>query len=150
MEFYALTPERWEDLVSLFQGHGAPGYCWCTYWRIPSSEYSRLDSPGRKQILKDRVDSGEPVGILAYLEGKPVGWCSDRAAQVLHPAGALQDDPCQRYTANLGDRLLLYPAQRSPAGADPGVDPRRAGCGSLTRGFIRGSLSGCPAPTGKR
>jgi GNAT superfamily N-acetyltransferase len=76
MEFHPVTPDRWRDLEKLFRGHGAPGYCWCTYWRIPASEYSRLDSPGRKQVLKETVDSGVPTGILAYMDGDSVGWCS--------------------------------------------------------------------------
>ena len=34
------------------------------------------DGPGRKRAVKRRIDQGTPVGILAYSEGEPVGWCS--------------------------------------------------------------------------
>ncbi len=76
LEFYPVAPERWDDLVLLFEGHGNPGYCWCMLWRLSSSAYGSLDSAGRKEALKAIVDAGTPVGIIGYLDGSPIGWCS--------------------------------------------------------------------------
>jgi len=76
LEFHLLTAERWDDLVALFEHHGNPGYCWCMIWRLPSSAYRQLDSGERRQALQTLVNSGVPTGILAYLDGEPVGWCS--------------------------------------------------------------------------
>lgn len=76
LEFHPLTPERWGDLVSLFEHHGNPGYCWCTLWRLPSADYRQLDSAGRRRALQNLVDAGVPTGIVAYQDGDPVGWCS--------------------------------------------------------------------------
>jgi GNAT superfamily N-acetyltransferase len=76
LEFHPLTPPRWPDLVQLFQGHGNPGYCWCTTWRLSSSAYHCLDSAGRKAVLQDLVQGGIPTGIIAYTDGEPAGWCS--------------------------------------------------------------------------
>ncbi len=76
IEFQPGTHEQWDDLVQFFEGHGNPGYCWCMLWRLSSSEYRSLDSAGRKAAMKAVVDSGTPVGILGYVDGTPIGWCS--------------------------------------------------------------------------
>jgi GNAT superfamily N-acetyltransferase len=76
IEFKPLTAERWGDLVQLFEGHGNPGYCWCTLWRLSSKEYGDLDSAGRKKAMEAIVGAGTPVGIIGYQHGEPVGWCS--------------------------------------------------------------------------
>lgn len=76
LEFQPLTPPRWPDLVALFEHHGNPGYCWCMTWRLPSKEYQHLDSAGRRTALKSLVEAGTPIGILAYENGEPIGWCS--------------------------------------------------------------------------
>jgi len=76
LEFHPLIADRWGDLVSLFEQHGNPGYCWCMLWRLPSSVYRQLDSSQRRNALHTLVNSGAPTGILAYLDGEPVGWCS--------------------------------------------------------------------------
>ena len=36
----------------------------------------RGDKTAKKAELKSRVQSGTPVGILGYVEGEPVAWCS--------------------------------------------------------------------------
>ncbi|MBM2842417.1 MAG: hypothetical protein HW404_254 [Anaerolineales bacterium] len=76
LEFHPMTADRWRDLVSLFQHHGNPGYCWCMRWRLKSSEFAQLASAGRRNRLKALVKRNVPTGILGYLAGKPVGWCS--------------------------------------------------------------------------
>lgn len=76
LEFHAVTPERWDDLVALFEHHGNPGYCWCTRWRLPSAQFRQLTSIGRRSHLESLVRARIPVGVLGYRAGKPVGWCS--------------------------------------------------------------------------
>ena len=76
MEFQPVTPDRWPDLVRLFEHHGNPGYCWCMTWRLSSSDFRRSTSADRQNALERLVRAGTPVGILGYLDGEPVGWCS--------------------------------------------------------------------------
>lgn len=76
LEFHPLNEARWDDLVRLFEHHGSPGYCWCTFWRLPASEYDQSSRARRKQALRGLVTSGMPTGILAYRDAVPVGWCS--------------------------------------------------------------------------
>ncbi|HWP62444.1 MAG TPA: GNAT family N-acetyltransferase [Candidatus Binatia bacterium] len=71
-----LTPDRWPDLVRLFSAGGDPKWCWCAWWRLPSSEW-RLTDPARNQaVLRAAVEGGPPPGLLGYLDGEPVGWVS--------------------------------------------------------------------------
>lgn len=46
------------------------------WWRLPAADFARLRGEGTKGLLKEIVGSGEPPGILAYADGKPVGWCA--------------------------------------------------------------------------
>lgn len=75
-EFHPLTSDCWPDLVNLFEHHGNPGYCWCMTWRATSAEYKQLDSDGRKRALHALVKDSIPIGVLAYRDGEPIGWCS--------------------------------------------------------------------------
>ena len=45
-------------------------------WRLRSSEFSRSSAEDRAAALADCVQQGTPVGVLAYLDREPVGWCS--------------------------------------------------------------------------
>lgn len=74
--FHPVDLARWPDLVRFFERHGNPRYCWRLRWRVPSGEFSALTRAGRKAALERRVRAGEPIGILAYRNGEPVGWCS--------------------------------------------------------------------------
>lgn len=76
IEIHPLTPDRWDDLVALFGPRGACGGCWCMTPRLTRSEYERQKGEGNKRALKRLVDGGTPPGVLAYAEGRPVGWCA--------------------------------------------------------------------------
>jgi len=76
LDFYPLTPERWDDLVALFGPRGACGGCWCLWWRLKHSQFEKQKGEENKRALKRIVDSGEVPGLLAYADGHPVGWCS--------------------------------------------------------------------------
>jgi GNAT superfamily N-acetyltransferase len=73
---YPVTPDRWQDLAALFATAADPSQCWCLYWRCSSSEYHRTTRDARRQRLKDCVDTGRVPGLLAYLDGQAIGWCS--------------------------------------------------------------------------
>jgi GNAT superfamily N-acetyltransferase len=76
VKFQPLTAELWPDLDILFGTHGASGGCWCMWWRLTDSEFRKQLGQGNKRAMKKIVDSGEVSGILAYVGGEPVGWCS--------------------------------------------------------------------------
>lgn len=74
--FHPVTPERWQDLETLFGPRGACGGCWCMWWRIKRSQFEEQKGPGNRKALKKIVDSGEVPGLLAYADGQPIAWCS--------------------------------------------------------------------------
>lgn len=67
---------RWADLETLFGEHGAYAGCWCMFWRLPHPEFNRLKGEGTKLKLRELSASPLPPGILAYADGKAIGWCS--------------------------------------------------------------------------
>lgn len=71
-----MTRATWRDFEALFESRGAPSYCWCMAWRTTAEEARITDAPSRKRMMRSRVDAGTPVGLLGYLDGKPIAWCS--------------------------------------------------------------------------
>jgi GNAT superfamily N-acetyltransferase len=76
VEIAVVDRSRWSDLEQLFESRGGPKSCWCMVWRTMPERPQRSDGPSRKRAMKGRVQSGQPVGLLAYLDGAPAGWCS--------------------------------------------------------------------------
>jgi GNAT superfamily N-acetyltransferase len=79
IEVHPLTHDRWRDLVELFGERGANAGCWCMYFRQTSAEYghSRTErGPRNRSLFRGLVREGREPGLLAYLDGRPVGWVS--------------------------------------------------------------------------
>ncbi|MTD14007.1 GNAT family N-acetyltransferase [Nakamurella sp. YIM 132087] len=64
------TPARWTDVVEAFgRGGRRPDSCWCQRFR-------RHDCPDNRTALHLEVSDGPlPVGLVAYHDGTPSGWC---------------------------------------------------------------------------
>ncbi len=71
---FPLTPERWQDLEDLFGPQGPCYGCWCNHFRMPQRLRMPLLGEGARQLFEERVKRGPPPGVLAYAEGKAVGW----------------------------------------------------------------------------
>lgn len=79
MEIHPVVADRWDDLCVLFGDRGATEGCWCMYWRRSRADYENNRGDGNRAALRDlcrRPPVGTVPGLLAYSEGKPVGWCS--------------------------------------------------------------------------
>jgi GNAT superfamily N-acetyltransferase len=74
--FLPLTPDRWKDLERLFGERGACGGCWCMWWRLARAEFSARKGAKNKAAFKKIVESNQMPGVLAYVDGQPVGWCA--------------------------------------------------------------------------
>jgi GNAT superfamily N-acetyltransferase len=46
------------------------------WWLLSHAEFNALRGETTKQMMKERMHSGEAPGIIAYANGEPVGWCS--------------------------------------------------------------------------
>lgn len=76
LEIHPATTRRWMDLERLFGERGAYAGCWCMWWRMTRSEFNGKGAHERKDAMKEIVDSGEVPGIIAYVDGEPMAWCS--------------------------------------------------------------------------
>jgi GNAT superfamily N-acetyltransferase len=76
IEYHAVTRERLADLVRFSDRHGKFRYCSCMRWRLTSTEFKASTKEERVGTLNRMVRRGTPVGVLAYVDGEPVGWCS--------------------------------------------------------------------------
>jgi hypothetical protein len=83
LEFYPLTPERWDDFVTLFGSRGACGGCWCMWWRLKRSKFEKQKGNINRQAMKQLVDSGRVPGIIAYVADVPAGWCAVEPREML-------------------------------------------------------------------
>jgi GNAT superfamily N-acetyltransferase len=91
LEIVGVTADRWADLVDLFERRGPRGSwprtsaCYCMFWRLCPADYeaafrqrsleSRSGGPN-KEAMKRLVAHGGLPGLLAYRDGRPVGWAS--------------------------------------------------------------------------
>jgi GNAT superfamily N-acetyltransferase len=72
----------WEDLAAVFGGRGDPARCWCQRFKMAPGESWR--SVGAEELaarLRMQTDCGHPCseatsGLVAHLDGEPVGWCA--------------------------------------------------------------------------
>ncbi len=64
------------DLALFSQEHGKFRYCSCMRWRMTSSQYKKSSKASRVSALNALVRKNVPVAVLAYANGRPVGWCS--------------------------------------------------------------------------
>lgn len=73
---YSMDNTRWNDFEKLFGDNGACGGCWCMSWRLKKSEFELGKGTQNKNAMKSLVEKNEVVGVLAYIDGEPVGWCA--------------------------------------------------------------------------
>ena len=46
------------------------------WWRETRGEFDRLHGEGNRRVMKRLVEGGEVPGIIGYVDGEAVGWCS--------------------------------------------------------------------------
>jgi GNAT superfamily N-acetyltransferase len=79
LEVRPVTSDRWQELAAFFALSGASSHCWCTWWRQTSAEFTRgieQHGEGNRALMESLVEAGAEPGLLAYRDGRPVGWVS--------------------------------------------------------------------------
>jgi GNAT superfamily N-acetyltransferase len=74
LAIHPLTPDRWDDLVALFETDSITRMCWCTLSRMTPAEVRETTPPDRRKRFGSVVKKGPPPGLLAYKGDEPVGW----------------------------------------------------------------------------
>jgi GNAT superfamily N-acetyltransferase len=71
----------WADLQCVLGTRGDPARCQCQWNKTPASEWRSIPIEERKRRLHDQTacddpDAPETSGLVAFLDGEPVGWCA--------------------------------------------------------------------------
>jgi GNAT superfamily N-acetyltransferase len=96
LTFRPVDEASWADMGALFEAPGGPKHCWCMVWRTTAEERKQRSGAERKAHLEKRVAAGVPIGILAYRDRRPVGWCSVAPRPTYRTLGGVDaagDDP---------------------------------------------------------
>ena len=99
LTFAPVTAANRADFVALFEAPGGPKYCWCMAWRTTAEQARTLSGPARRPLMLDRIERGEPVGILGYADGRPVAWVSIAPKETYNRLGGPEPAPGERVWA---------------------------------------------------
>jgi GNAT superfamily N-acetyltransferase len=72
----------WDDLQTVFGTRGTATICQCQRFKLqPKEAFSNFPAEERARRLREQTNSGIPeadttTGLVAYLDGEPVGWCA--------------------------------------------------------------------------
>ena len=72
----------WEDLQTVFGTRGQAPRCQCQRYKLrPRESFGSFPAEERAHRLREQTDCGHPPaartsGLVAYLDGEPVGWCA--------------------------------------------------------------------------
>lgn len=71
------APAAWPDVKRLFGVRGEPSRCWCRFFALTGADWNDSTPSDRKNQLQAKFDAGTPApGVLAFRDGRPVGWCA--------------------------------------------------------------------------
>ena len=71
-----------EDLQTVFGTRGAAAYCQCQRYKLARGEaFAKFPVEERAARLREQTHADDPAaettsGLVAYLDGEPVGWCA--------------------------------------------------------------------------
>jgi GNAT superfamily N-acetyltransferase len=72
----------WEDVQEVFGTRGSAAYCQCQRYKLePKEAFAKFPVEERVRRLREQAEFGNPsagrtTGLVAYLDGEPVGWCA--------------------------------------------------------------------------
>ena len=72
----------WEDLQAIFGRRGNTSRCYCQRYKMrPRESWASFPAEERAFRLREQTDCGHPEsdttsGLVAYIDGEPVGWCA--------------------------------------------------------------------------
>jgi GNAT superfamily N-acetyltransferase len=77
----AANEASWDDLQAVLGTRGDASNCQCQWYKIRDKEWRSVPVEERAFRLRQQTDCGHPKsrttsGLVAYLDGEPVGWCA--------------------------------------------------------------------------
>lgn len=85
--FRPIDSTNWSDYEELMQSKGAPHNCWCTAWVKVEAQHKKAEKSEKKATMKQRMENGIPIGLLAYVDDEPIGWCAVAPRASYNPLG---------------------------------------------------------------
>ncbi len=73
---HPLTPERLEDFADVINPNRRASHCWCLSHRLRARDVAQLGGGSREKAMRALCARSNPPGVVTYLDGVPVGWCS--------------------------------------------------------------------------
>ncbi|MGH9135423.1 MAG: GNAT family N-acetyltransferase [Acidimicrobiales bacterium] len=110
VEVRPVTADRLDDVADLFASNATTRGCWCMFFIATPAEFrAGLRGANRAQFEELTAASDVPVGVLAYRDETPVGWCA---------AG-----PRARYQRAIGPRATILAGRDRTADRDVWLVP---------------------------
>jgi GNAT superfamily N-acetyltransferase len=69
-----VTEALFDDVQTILGPKGQASRCQCQRYRMGWTALNADNVPGRRELLRDQAIEGH--GLVARLDGEPVGWCS--------------------------------------------------------------------------
>lgn len=97
VEIHALSPERLPDFLAFFDGEAFAdnprwGSCYCQFLYVDHAQvhWPSRTAPQNRSAACERVAADRMRGLLAYRDGRVVGWCNAAPRTMLD---AFNDEP---------------------------------------------------------
>jgi GNAT superfamily N-acetyltransferase len=90
MRIVPANEASWEDLQAVLGTRGTGALCQCQRYKLaPRESFRNTPVEDRMQRLREQTDCGHPEsdttsGLVAYLDGEPVGWCAVEPRSAYH------------------------------------------------------------------
>jgi GNAT superfamily N-acetyltransferase len=96
----------WDDLQTVLGTRGDASMCQCQWFKIAPAQWRAIPAGERAERLREQTGCGHPgaaatSGLVAYLDGEPVGWCAV--------------EPRSVYVHLLGSRIVWSGRHEDPA-----------------------------------
>lgn len=139
-----LSAERIGDLGRLFDTDAVADRCWCMWFLRPVNEFHLAGTDGNRAAFEELARSEpDPLGLLAYRNDEPVGWCAagprQRFARALRTPTLRQRDRTEDVAVWLVPCFFIRPDVRgagvSTALLDAAVDLARSRGAAAIEGF---------------
>src|SRR5690606_24624843 len=71
----------WDDVRAVFGNRGYPSTCQCQWFKISHADWRSVPVEHLRDSLREQTNCDRPTatstsGLVAYLDGEPVGWCA--------------------------------------------------------------------------
>ena len=77
MRIVPANEARFEDIQTVFGARGPAHRCQCQRYKLGRGEaFAKFPVEERAFRLRAQTDSEPTTGLVAYLDGEPVGWCA--------------------------------------------------------------------------